>query len=290
MKRRLEEGIILILISAASLSIYSFFVKLGLKEVSVLSITFLRFFLPLLLGLPFFWWNGTLKELWPLNNIKLQFLRSLSVVATQFFMIYYLTQATLVDANMLWCTGPIFIPIISRLFYGHQIHKMTWISIGISFLGVILVLKPDQGIFDPFSIFGLLSGIGMAISQLLYGINIEKGRVGENLFYLSFFCSLLTLIPFLIWEEISFDLKPDMLTIVAITAFSVASLINQLFRGLAYTRASPVLLTPFLYFSVLLSGILDWTFYHKAPDIWAYIGFLLVLLGTGLKWLHIRRI
>jgi len=278
------------LLSAANLSIYSLFVKEGSQGISVIAITFFRFFLPLLICLPFFWWGGTLKELWPLKNIRLQFLRSVSVIGTQLAMIYYLTKASLLDANMLWCTGPIFIPILSRLFYGTRIPKITWLSIGISFLGVALVLKPDEGIFDLFSLFGLLSGIGMAISQVLYGVNMERGKMGENLFYLFFFCSALMVIPFFVWEDVAFDLNASKATVLAVIALSLASLFNQWFRGLAYRCASPIFLTPFLYFSVIVSGFFDWIVYRQTPDLWAYVGIALVLLGAGIKWQYMRRL
>lgn len=284
-KKKFEQAIGFTLISAAFLSIYGLFVKIGLKELSVWSLTFMRFFIPLVLSLPYLWWNGTLRRLFPLNNLRLQFLRASCVVIAQAAMIYYLTKASLLDATIMWGTGPLFIPILSHFLHGAKILKVTYISILLSFIGVGLILKPGHGIFDPFIIFGLLSGIGMAFSQVLYGANVEKGSVSENLFYLFFFCSILTFVPFLLSEKWNYDLHADALTVGSMAGVAFASLSNQVFRGLAYMRAPPPLLTPFLYVSLVISALFDWLFFNiLTVDFLSLLGFLLVLYGSYLKW------
>ena len=283
-KKKFEEGIFFIFLSASCMSLFGFFVKIGLQEISIWGLTFLRFSVPLLLSLPFLWWNGTLQELFPLKDLRLQVIRAGTVAVGQFCMIYYLTKASLTDATMLWGTGPIFIPIIARFFYGVKIPKVTWWSIFVCFIGVALILKPDRGIFDPFSILGLISGITMALSQTLYGINIEKGKPGENLFFLLLFCSLFTMIPFFLSEEKHYDLHLDFLTVGSVLGTALAVIGNQLFRGYAYVRARPALLTPFLYISVVVSSALDAIFFHIYPDFWAALGFCFVVAGSFFKW------
>ncbi len=283
-RREFEIGIIYTLLSASCFSIFGMFIKIGLEEVSVWSLTFFRFLVPLLLSLPFLWWSGTLKDIFPLKDLRLQVLRSLAVVIGQFSMIYYLTKASILDATLMWGTGPIFIPLIASLFYHVKIPRVTWISIFISFLGVGLILKPNREIFDPFIIFGLISGVAMAVSQTLYGVNSEKGKPGENLFFLFFFCSLFTLVPFILAEESRFDLGFDRLKVVSVMGVALSTIGNQLFRGKAYQRAQPAILTPFLYVSVVVSAFFDWALFHLYPDAWTAVGFILILAGSLLKW------
>lgn len=287
-RKSFEKGIIYVLFSASFVSFFSLCIKLGLGQVSIWTMTFMRFFIPLLLSIPFLLFSGSFKKMWPLKNVKLQFYRSAVVVVGQMSMIYYLTRASLLDATLLWGTGPIFIPLILRLFYKQKILKVTWISIVISFIGIALIIKPDKGILDPFSIFGLISGLSMALSQILFGINTEKGDPGENLFYLFLFSSALSLVPYLVYREHYFALHLTAPGILAILGVALGTLGNQLFRGLAYKQASPALLTPFLYFSIILSGLFDWTIFHRTPDIFTVIGTVLFVGATVYKWAALR--
>lgn len=289
MEKKVEKAVVLTLLSAAALAAYTLFVKLGVSGLSVWSIAFLRFFLPLLIGIPYWWKNRIWEHLWPPKNLKLQLWRGALVAGSQLSFVFYLTKASLVNANTLWGLGPIFVPIVARLMYGQKISRVTWVSIGISMLGVILILQPDRGIFDVYVIFGILSGVGMAFSQVLYGVNVERGRISENMFYLFLFGALFTLPMFLVSEATREPFHFSFILALIIALIALMSFLNQFFRGLAYQISTPVLMTPFLYTSIFLSGIFDWVIFDNPPDLINLIGFCLILLGAFIKWRWLKR-
>jgi len=289
MPQKFRQAVLYMLASSSFISLLGLSAKTGLQEISFLKLTFYRYFGPLLISLPFLWFDGTFKNLWPPKNIKNHILRSVSAVTAQLSMIYYLTESNLLDATMLWCTGPLFLPLIVHFLYKQKVQAATWISIAVSFAGVALVIKPDRGIFDPFSLFGLLSGVAMGFSQVFWGLNTEEGKVGENLFYLFFLGSLWLTIPIFIFDPTEFKMPIDKTVLYAIIGLTIASLCNQFFRSLAYKSARPYLLAPFIYFSVFLSGMIDWLYYKHPPDWIEAMGFCLVALGAYIKWNWIRR-
>jgi drug/metabolite transporter (DMT)-like permease len=289
MEKKVEKAIVLTLMSATALALYTLFVKLGLSGLSVWAIVFLRFFFPLIIGIPYWWKNEIWKYLLRPRNFKLQLWRGALVAGSQLCFVFYLTKASLVNANTLWGLGPIFVPIVARMMYGQTISKVTWISIGISMLGVILILQPDRGIFDVYVIFGILSGLGMAFSQVLYGANVERGHIAENMFYLFFLGSLFTLPMFSVAEAIGEPLHFSITLTLIIAAMALMSFLNQYFRGLAYQISTPVLMTPFLYVSIFLSGIFDWVLFNNPPDFINLIGFCLIILGAFIKWRWLKR-
>lgn len=286
MIKKFEKGIFYILMSVSCISVMSLFVKLSVSQLSVWSLTFLRFFLPLLFLVPYLWFKGRLWSLWPVENFRLQAARSFCVAIAQLSGVYYLTQSTLVDATMMWGTAPMFMPIISRILYKHPMRRVTWISIILSFIGVVLVLQPTtHGLFRPITIFGLLFGLAVAFSQVLYGANIQKRKSAENLFYLFFFSSALLFVPYLYLETQRADLataQPLIWLFVVIA--TVATIGNQYFRGRAYLETKSTYLAPFLYFNVILSGLFDWLVFHNPPSLLMLIGFGFVLSGAYLKW------
>jgi drug/metabolite transporter (DMT)-like permease len=130
----------------------------------------------------------------------------------------------------------------------------------------------------------------MAFSQVLWGRNAEKGSITENLLYLYLFASTLA---FIIWMIFGTEAEPissySPLIWVSIIGIALSSLGNQIFRSKAYQITPSYLLMPILYIAVLGSGVLDGIFYKEWPDLWKYIGFALVCMGTFIKWRYLKK-
>ncbi len=174
------------LISAVGLSFFTLFAKLGNTNIPFMVLTWLRFFVPLLLVLPFLFFSGSYKTVSLFHIPSNQILRSLCVCVAQYSIFYYLTKSSLLNATVLLNTGPLFIPILERIFYKHEIEKSTWVSLFLCLAGVIFILQPDRDILSVISLIGLIAGLGQAGSQVLYGKNAHKEKNDVNLFYLFF--------------------------------------------------------------------------------------------------------
>ncbi len=288
---QLEQGIVYMVYSSLFLSVANLSIKACVNVFGVFGISFLRCFAPFLLLILLLSWKKKWGELRPELSMGMHLLRSLCVVAAQLFLNYYLMKGTLVNATMLWATGPIYVPILTHLFFRQKTPLITWISIFICLVGVGLMIKPTTGIFDTFSLWGILAGIATAFSQILWGHNMEKGSVTENMFYLYLVSSILSFVIWLMWGMEGGEKVPfTYVTLFAVIGIAVASLGNQLFRSRAYQKAPPYLLTPILYVSVVGAAFFDICFYQKWPDMWGYIGFAFVAAGTLIKWWYLKKI
>lgn len=285
-----EKAVTYMVYSSLFLSLLNFSIKGCIGPFGVSLSTFFRYFAPLVLVAPYLAFRKEWHHLRPEVGFGLHLLRGLCAVAGQTSLNYYLTRASLVDATMLWATGPIYVPIIIYFLYKQKTPWITWISIFICLTGVVLMIKPTQGIFDPFSIWGILSGVAMAFSQVLWGRNAEKGSITENLLYLYLFASALA---FIIWMIFGTEAEPvssySPLIWFSLLGIALSSLGNQIFRSKAYQIAPSYLLMPILYIAVLGSGVLDVIFYKEWPDVWKYIGFVLVCMGTFIKWRYLKK-
>ncbi len=283
----LKKGIFYMLLSSLFVPFLNLSAKIGLYQISPWCIAFLRQFLPFLLVLGFLFVKKQAKNVWKTSQWRVHIYRSIAVAISQLSLVYYLTRASLLDATLLWCIGPFFVPLIFRLLYKTQIHSIVWISLVLSFCGTLLIIKPSQEVFDPFSLWGVLSGVAMAFSQVFLGSSAEKGDLLETLFFLYFLASLWTSIPYLfsfLWlSKHVAVVSPGSLT-TALGGLTVCSLGNQIFRSLAYKSAKPYLIAVLLYLSVLLSALLDWVVFDQVLDAWAIGGFILFFLGVILKW------
>lgn len=295
---KFEKGALFTFISAASVSLTAVCAKLGMTEESVPVLMFLRFSLGFILLLPFAFYSGFFRSLSPQKNQTVAVLRVFCMLVSQYSMFLYLSRDTVINATLFWFAGPLFVPLLGKLLYGHAIRKITWISIGISFLGVLCILRPDKGVFDIFSLYGLLIALGMAFSQVLNAKNAETETNMESLFFFLLFSALGSFLPLLfmvlsgrvdLLQTKQQLLSGGNLSILLILGMAFFTLANQLFRGIAYRYSTPSLLAPFLYLAIIVSGLSDWLIFNNLPSLTAVIGMGLILLGSLVKWYFMQR-
>ena len=275
-------------LSAISFSIAYLFIKLSTTKIYLSLLIFLRFLIPLLIITAIFWIQ---KKRFATQNLKRHFLRAIFVVVAQYCIFFYITQNSLLNATVLLSTSPIFIPFIEWLFLNYRIARSTWISIGISAVGVFLILNPGTNLLSLMSLLGLTAGLCQAASQVILGMNMQKESSELNLFYLYFFGTILSIIPLFIFLGISpghlsgGGIQIEVLLFLLI--LSLANMANQFFRGRAYAHKKPSTLSCFLYLSVLFSAFLDWSVFGKVPQVISIIGAFLVVLG-GISKVYLR--
>ncbi len=278
------------LLSAVTLSFFTLFAKFGVDRIPYSLLIFLRFGVPLALLLPYLLWSTSIKKLFFLSHFKLQILRCACLLVYQYSIFYYLTYSTLLDATVMQNTAPLFMPILERIFFKHRFEKKVILSILISFMGVLCVLQPDRSIFAKLSIAGLLAPLGQAGSQVLYSHQAKRENQTSNLFYLFFFCSIVSAAVFvfskLFFGEVNSPEHASPLLWGSVICLGIASILNQLFRGEAYKHGKASALAPFLYGSIIFSAILDWAIFHHLPNWLSLVGALLVIVGG---WIQIYR-
>jgi drug/metabolite transporter (DMT)-like permease len=284
-KESFAAGVLWMLGSATSLSIIGLLGKLIEKSIRLPALIFWRFFSAFVICLVILWCMGKLKGGFRTGNIKMHLLRTFFVLLAQYCFFSYIQQSTLLNAIVLLNTGPLFIPIIDRLILKKRVGRSTWVGVVVSFIGVLLILQPDTGIFSSMSLIGLMAGLSQGVSQIVFGISSRTERSEISVLYLIFLCAFFSLFPYLFLESSTWKENPvdRMQVIYWIIGLGAASVANQLFRAEAYQHGTPSRLASFLYFSVLLGGVFDFIIYGRVPNVLSAIGAVLVISGGVLK-------
>ncbi len=202
-------------------------------------------------------------------------IRGLAGLLNMYCFFYSIRYILLTEAMLLNNTMPLFLPLILWIWRGEKISKMLIPGLVIGFLGVIFILHPGTAILRPASLLALASGFFMSISMA--GIR-ELGKfepLYRILFYYFAISTLLSAIP-LLWGWQSHH-SALWLILLGVGIFAA---IYQYFLTLGYQYASASKISPLIYFAVILSGVFDWVFWHKSPDIYSYIGVILVMIGA----------
>ena len=270
-------------------SIFGLFVKYTVKFSALTPLMFFRFFVPFIILLPYFYRKRTLYKFLKRRVLLIQLARAVSVLLGQYGLFFYLSKGSLVDATMLWNCSPLYMPILSMMIFGDRFNKITWFSVIVGVIGVICVIKPTGKIFEPFALYGVVAGISVATSQVLYGHSRETEDLDTGLLYFFGISTVLSFLAMLIYNGLIVRDLMDVLhpyfssngqIWIYVLILAIAALGNQFLRGMAYKFAKPALLSPIIYLSVVFSGIFDWIFFNNVPDFLFIIGALLIILSS----------
>ena len=151
---------------------------------------------------------------------------------------------------------------------------MRWIALISGFIGVLLILRPDTGSINPGHLFGMLAGIGLAISMATTRALSTSEPATRVLFYY-FFISFIAATPMGLAHisPVPGTLLPALLY-VGLSIFLTMVLYNR-----AYSHAPTSLVAPLGYVAVPAAALIDWLIWQHLPDLWMLAGCTLIILS-----------
>ncbi len=82
---------------------------------------------------------------------------------------YYLGLARLpmADVIALTFTVPLFVTILGVLVLGERVRTSRWLALAAGFVGVLVILRPGLGLFEPAALFPIVSALAYATSAVM---------------------------------------------------------------------------------------------------------------------------
>ncbi|WII94581.1 DMT family transporter [Moraxella haemolytica] len=207
---------------------------------------------------------------------KEHFWRSLSGLVALLMNFYVVLHLPLATASTLQNTSVIFLGLLSIIILKQKPSVISWISLILGFLGVVILLKPSQG-GDIFAMFiGLTSG---AISGYAYLQVRELSLLGEPAWRIVFYFSLLSAIisgilaAFFGFTPISWANLPY------IIAIGVTALGGQLLMTYAYQVGQKFVVAVLGYLGVVFSVIFGAVLFGERLDWLSLLGIAIIVIS-----------
>lgn len=208
------------------------------------------------------------------GEFGLHMVRSLSGLAAMYFYFYTLTKLPLAEAVLLSYTSPLFIPFVAYLWLNEKVNKRLIAAMLIGFGGVILIMKPGTGMFQPAAFFGLAAGSVASISM----VSIRRMAATEPPFRIVFYYTLIatfaSALP-LPWSWIT----PGPELWLVLLGIGIFACLGQLFVTRGYTLAPSAQIGPFTYSTVLFAAILGFFFWNEKLDLFTLGGGILIFFA-----------
>jgi drug/metabolite transporter (DMT)-like permease len=214
--------------------------------------------------------------------------RGIFGVTSMYFSFFSYLKMPLSAAIALGLSGPIFITVLSVPLLKEQVGWRRWSAVIVGFLGVLVMTRPDPGMFDLNVVWPLLAAIFYAVAM----VSIRRLGATENsstiVFYFTAFAvlsSFLT-IPFGLLDPTMTWVMPD--TLSQLGRVFVIGLLGgsaQIMLTKAYQHAGASSVAPFDYTALVYGFLLGWFFFQEIPDRFLIVGGAIVV-ASGIYIVH----
>jgi drug/metabolite transporter (DMT)-like permease len=248
------------------------FLKIAQEDVNVYVAGFFRFFLGLVIILPYIIKNkdAVLKT----THLKQHFLRAILGLPA---MLLYFSALVLLPIEKLTAISfvvPLIVTILAVFFLGEKIYIYRTLALILGFSGMIVIIRPG---FVDISI-----GVYMVLfSALLWSINIiitKKISKDDSaitiLAYQSIFMSLLSFfIVIFFWE------MPSLKTFIYLILAAMCGTILHLTLNHAFKLVDVSMTQPYSFLNLVFASIIGYFVFDEIPDLYTWIGALIIFTG-----------
>lgn len=252
-------------------------VKVGEQTLPNEMVVFFRQLFAIVLFTPIFFikMNTGRKKSYRPKRFPLYLVRTFSSIAATYCLFYAIAKLPLVDAILLSYTRPLFLPIVAYLWRGKRWSKNVWFGLLIGFLGVLLILKPTERVFDVATLVGLAAGFFGAIAFITIRRQTKTEPSEKILFYYLLLSMPITALPMAgVWKSI------NMQQLWLMLAIGLVAMLYQLMMTKAYQRAKAYKVASLLYSTVIFAALFDWWTQKQFLDYISAIGIALILIGS----------
>jgi drug/metabolite transporter (DMT)-like permease len=213
-----------------------------------------------------------------------QVARGLGVVGSSVLFVYGIKQMTMAQATTISFLSPLLITILSIPMLGEVVGIRRWAAVMAGMLGMLVVVRPGTGGFQPAALFGVASSfcwaLALIITRKMATIDppqttiLWSAAIGAGVLSL--------LLPFAFaW--------PTLAQVWLMLLLGVLASVGQWLVVLAHRHAGASLLAPFTYTQLIWVSIAGYLVFANVPDRWTLLG-AAIIVASGLYTAHRERV
>lgn len=282
------KGLIMIIVSGSLWGLVGAFVKiLNSYGISSSTIVFWRIFIAFIVLFIYIYFTN--RDLLKIDKKGILYLGAMGFVCQTLFNIFYFTaieKTTISTAVVLLYTSPIFVAIMSRIFFNEQLTKFKIIALVGCIIGCFLTVTGGSIQSLEFNILGILLGLGAGVTYgslpiFSKGI-LHKYSYWTIVLYMMGFGSLFIPIfsnPFKIFQS-HYDPKVYLVMLLLSTISTVIPF-TLYTTGLSFgieTSKAGIIST----IEVVVAVIISFLFFHEQIIGWKLFGIVTVLFSVCL--------
>ena len=268
------RGVLMMCLSTVGFATMHFAIRVVSAELHPLQIAFLRdlfgllFLAPLLIGSGF--------EQMKTSRIGLHALRAVVNIGAMWLFFSALAITPLAKVTALGFTAPIFMAILSVAVLGETFRLRRWLAIFVSFIGMLIILRPGLIEVDRGSLMVLVSAglwsVAMTIVKFLSRTETSVAIVA----WMGVFLSVFSIGPALwVWSD------PTLWAWGWLLFIGFSGAVAQVTLSQSLKETDPTAVMPFDFLKLVWAALLAFYFLGETPDELTFVG-AAVIFSSGL--------
>ncbi len=199
--------------------------------------------------------------------------------------VYGFTLLGLIDSLAVFISYPLLVAALSGPVLGEAVGWRRWAAIGVGFVGVLIILRPGSGVFNPAAIIPLISAFMFALYGLLTRYVARRDTTATSFFWTGTTGAVvMTAIGIFFWEPMRAADWGWMALLCVSGAFGHWLLIK------CYEMAEASAVQPFAYFHLVWASILGLAVFGETLRTNVVLGAALVIAaGLFTLWRERRQ-
>ncbi|MBT6960933.1 MAG: DMT family transporter, partial [Rhodospirillaceae bacterium] len=245
-------------------------VKWAVADYSLQQVNFIRSIAAIAVLTPLLWKNGGLRALHTTRPWVHVWRASLMLIIS-YTWFYALGRMKLADIGAIVMVSPLMITALSAPLLGEKVGLRRWIAVGIGFAGMLTIVRPGAGVFQPVALLAVTVAFGYALLILSNRANRAKESLAALTYYplIGIFIVSGALTP-LDWTQ------PTAGAWTAMVFIGVCAGIGHVCLTLAFRYASPPVLAPLEYTGLIWAILFGYWFFDELPDQWTVVGMVMI--------------
>lgn len=274
------------ILSALGFSIMGALVKLcGEGGIPVMEIVTARSLVSLILSIL----DVKRKKLSPFGQRKgLLLMRGVVGVFALVCVYYALTALPFAEATVLQYLHPMFTTFLAVLFLRERLQLSTLLCIGLSLLGLVLIVRPEFAFGKNsanYSQLALIAAIAGAFGSALAYVLVRQLSKTEDPSVIILYFPVIALPVALILLGDGF-VWPQGWQWLWLTLVGVATQVGQIGLTKAMQVETASKTTSYAYLQVVFAAVLGYVVFGEVPSMWTWLGSAFILIGaaTSMLW------
>ena len=277
--KTVNSAILLLVIGNALALVSDVIIKLLEDDAPIFQFVFLRSLITLALLLPF-WQQIDRQRLFA--GARMHFTRAHLHLIGMVCMVYALLNLPLATANAVFYAAPILVMLISVVFFGERLSKLSLLAVFSGFAGILVILRPVD--FSWAALAALATALTLAINAVLVRrLPAQQSTVHKLL--LNYLMILPLCTALMLWEGALWSWS-ILLSALGSAVFILGYNFSVL---LAYRQVDANQITSAEYTGLLWAVAIGWIWFAEVPDLWFFIGSLMIVLPLIMLGLQHRK-
>jgi drug/metabolite transporter (DMT)-like permease len=195
----------------------------------------------------------------------------------------------LADTMALGMSGPIFLTALSVPLLGERVGLRRWSAVVVGFLGVLVMVRPGSGVFQPAALIALSGAFFYALAMVSIRHLSRTEPATTIVFYFTLFAAIVGLLTWPLGavapDWLGAWARPDLEGWIVLIGIGLIGGMAQLTMTYAFKLAPVAVIAPFEYGAIVIGVAYGLAIWNEVPDRFMLLGAAIVI-ASGLYILY----